>query len=293
MISDVFPMIAALNARVLDIESARGARERPANSDVIDILVRARALQSSLSTSSRQWTQVAALYQRALELDPSSVTALCGLARALVDSADGMTEDPTIPARYRRADELILQAELLRPDDMRVMDVRVYLLGKQGRYADVIPAAQRAIEAYPNLGGPHVWLGTCLTRTGRAADAIPEFEQAIRLSPRSPEIFVPYLLMGYALLFLGRYDEATAWYQRSLAANTITSAWNRSQNRAAIAAAQALAGHTEEARMSRGGSKSALADAYRPWFLSLQRHQPSRRRAGLPYTGGIAAGWHS
>ena len=35
------------------------------------------------------------------------------------------------------------------------MLARVYLLGEQDRCPEVIPAAQRTIEAYPNLPGPH------------------------------------------------------------------------------------------------------------------------------------------
>ncbi len=56
--------------------------------------------------------------------------------------------------------------------------------------------------------------------------------------------------MGYALEFLARYDEAISWFHRSLAANPNASAQYRGNTRAAIAAAQALAGRTEEARLS-------------------------------------------
>ena len=56
--------------------------------------------------------------------------------------------------------------------------------------------------------------------------------------------------MGYALEFLARYDEAISWFHRSLAANPNASAQYRGSTRAAIAAAQALSGHTEEARLS-------------------------------------------
>ena len=85
------------------------------------------------------------------------------------------------------------------------MCARVYLLGKQGRYAELIPIARRGIEAYPNRTNFNLWLATCLMRTGNAAEAVPHLEQEIRLSPRGPWIFSRYELMGYALAFLGRY----------------------------------------------------------------------------------------
>ena len=58
---------------------------------------------------------------------------------------------------------------------------------------------------------------------GRAAEAIPKIKQAIRLDPRA-HIFVRYLLIGYSLTFLGQYDDAIPWFQKSLAANPNDSA---------------------------------------------------------------------
>jgi TolB-like protein/class 3 adenylate cyclase/tetratricopeptide (TPR) repeat protein len=242
-------IVNALNARLLDVESARSARERPDNPDAADILLRARSLEN-LPRSPQRHAQLVALYERAVELDPTSARALAGLADALLDSVVTWDEDPTVPAKLRRAEELITRAELLRPDHMRVMGSRVYLLGMQGRHAEVIPAAQRTIEAYPNLGAPHLWMGVCLTQMGRAAEAVTAFEQAIRISPRSPYIHARYLLLGMALIRLGRYDEAIPCLQKSLAIHPNNSPRNRGNTYAAIAAAQALAGHIEEARKS-------------------------------------------
>ena len=63
---------------------------------------------------------------------------------------------------------------------------------------------------------------------GKAADAILEFQEAIRVNPRSPNMFGRYRLMGEALLFVGRYDDAVQWLGRSLAANPGDSARNLS-----------------------------------------------------------------
>jgi adenylate cyclase len=150
------------------------------------------------------------------------------------------------------------RAELLGPDDGKVMWVRVFLLGKQDRCPELIPAAKRNIEAYPISSGSRLWLGWCLMVNGRAADTVPEIEHAIRVDPRSPHIWNRYLLMGYAFIFLGRYDDAVSWLQKSLSANPSNSALNRSTIYAALAAAQALAGHSEEARFS-------AAEASRLW----------------------------
>ena len=117
----------SLNVRLVDIESARSARERPTNQDVTDVLLRARALYN-LPPNPQKQAQVVALYEQAVELDPSSGTALAGLAEALMDSLAG-PDDPTAPTKFRRAEELIARAELLHPDNRYVILARVLLLG--------------------------------------------------------------------------------------------------------------------------------------------------------------------
>jgi adenylate cyclase len=289
-VDDIVRQIAiALKVQLTDVESTRGARERPANPDVADLLLQARAL-SNRGFTPQLLNQELALYERAVKLDPSSAIALAGLADVLLASIPVWTEDPTTPAKLRRAEELITQAELLRPDDTDVLWARVFLLGKQGRYAEVIPAATKAIEANPNTTGPHLWLGICLMFNGRAAEAIVEYKQAIRLNPRA-QIFVRYLLIGYSLTFLGQYDEAILWFQKSLAVNFNDSALNRGNAYAAIAAAQALAGHTEEARLSAAEARrlwpTVTARAYYQFNITnpVAASQVARLRDGLRLAG--------
>jgi adenylate cyclase len=238
-----------LGVRLIDIESARGARERPANPDAADVLLNARALQNQ-GPSPQLVDQSITLFERAVELEPKSVTALAGLAEALLDSSGGSWDDPTTPAKVRRAEELLARAELLRADDVKVMWVKVYLLGRQNRYAEATAAAQRAIEAYPNSVGPRYWLGLCLMLNGRTADAIPEFKQAIRAYPRNPHNYNRYYSLGFASVFLDQYEEAVGWFNKSLAALPRGSTRTRGYVSAAIAATQALAGHVEEAHLS-------------------------------------------
>jgi predicted Zn-dependent protease len=119
-------------------------------------------------------------YERAVQLDPSSAETLAGLAEALLESVPyWSTDDPTAPAKFRRAEQLIGQAELLRPDNLRVMLARVFLLLRQARCPELIPFAQRASEAHPLLSSLYVSQGVCLLFAGRAAEAVARFKQAI------------------------------------------------------------------------------------------------------------------
>ncbi len=78
--------------RVFETESARSVRERPDHPDATDALVRAHAL-SDLPPSPQKQTQLVGLYQRAVELAPSSAPALAGLAEALLDSLPAVSSD--------------------------------------------------------------------------------------------------------------------------------------------------------------------------------------------------------
>jgi tetratricopeptide (TPR) repeat protein len=236
--------------RVFEIESARSLRERPDNPDATDALIRAYALYN-MPPSPLKHDQLLGLYERAVALDPTSAAALGGLAETLLDSLPAVTsDDPTAPFKFRRAEELLGRADLLDPNEMRAMIARVFLLSRQDRCAEVISAARRTIEAHPVLSGPYQWLGICLLREGRPAEAVQQLEQAIRTNPRTPQIDNRYRLMGMALLHLERYEEAVSWFHRALAANPSLAAQTRGALYASIAAAQALSGDLETARLS-------------------------------------------
>ncbi|HEY2617396.1 MAG TPA: tetratricopeptide repeat protein, partial [Acetobacteraceae bacterium] len=135
------------------------------------------------------------------------------------------------------------------------------------------------------------WLGICLMFEGRAAEAIPEFEQSVRLNPRNPWVHIRYRLIGYSLLFLGRYDEAISWFERSLAAHPNDTAASLGNVRAAVAAAQALAGRIDEARSSAAEATrlwpTRTARSYYPLKMTnpLNAEQVSRMRDGLRLAG--------
>jgi TolB-like protein/DNA-binding winged helix-turn-helix (wHTH) protein len=284
----VLQIAAALRVRLIVIEGARSARERPDSADATDLLLRARAFYI-LPASPQNLAQGIALFERVLELDPNSVLALTGLAEMLINSIIAPADDATAAAKLRRAEELITRAELLRPDEKQVMGARTYLLGAQRRCPEVIPAAQRAIEAHPSLSGTHQWLGICLMFEGRAAEAIPHYERAIQILPYHRQD--RDRLIGYALLFLARYDEAILSFRRSLAAIPNDAVRSRGTVHAAIAAAQALAGRTEEARWSAAEASrlwpTLTVRSYYPFKITspVNAAQVSRMRDGLRLAG--------
>jgi adenylate cyclase len=127
---------------LVDSEAARGSRERPENPDAFDLMLQARSLQFKPATPDQN-ARMTALYERAVTLDPSSATALSGLALAIMDRLSYFRpEDPLAPEILHRAETLVTQAEALRPSDVKVMAARDFLLLREWRCDELILATQ-------------------------------------------------------------------------------------------------------------------------------------------------------
>jgi tetratricopeptide (TPR) repeat protein len=82
--------------------------------------------------------------------------------------------------------------------------------------------------------------------TGSIEETIPLEEQAIRLSPRDPQLGVWYQQIGQVHLLQSRTDEAIVWFERARSAvpgYPETHAW--------FSSAYALKGETERAAAER------------------------------------------
>jgi adenylate cyclase len=209
-----------LDISMVDIEVARSLRERPANPDAFDLILRARALEH-LPPSLQLSKDALALYERALSQDPSSQIAMVGVAYYLIETSPignwGSFED------MQRAGRLLEKARAIAPDSNLVLNTYVYWLRSVDRCPEAIEAAGRAIQTDPNRA--RVWTGifnelaVCKTFTGHADEAIALQKQADELNPRSPWKFNRYRFMGLDALLLGRDADAIAFLQRSLALN--------------------------------------------------------------------------
>ncbi|HSU05659.1 MAG TPA: hypothetical protein VLI93_08810, partial [Acetobacteraceae bacterium] len=221
-----------------------------------DILLQASALYDRI-WNAQQLPAVTALYERAVQIDPSFVEALAGLARTLLDSIGGL-DDPTAPVLLERVEGLVAKAESLQPERLSVIYARGFLLQLQEHRPEAIAAFQNLIDRYPNSSVGYHMLGTNLLFVGRAADTVSMEQRSIRIDPQNPYIWQRYRRIGQASLLLGRYDVAVTWLQRALAAlpsgngSTATRAFRYAE----IAAALALAGRVDEAH-------SAAAEANR------------------------------
>jgi tetratricopeptide (TPR) repeat protein len=136
------------------------------------------------------------------------------------------------------------------------------VLRAQGRYDEAIPEYETVLALNRNYVHAYANIGQCKLFTGSIDEAIPIHEQAIRLSPRDPEIGVWYQRIGQAHLLQSRTKEAVIWLEKARHATPA-----HPGIRAWLASAYALSGEIEraasqlaEARaLSRDGRYSSIA----------------------------------
>jgi tetratricopeptide (TPR) repeat protein len=146
------------------------------------------------------------------------------------------------------------------------------VLRAQQRFEEAIPEYETVLAVNRNWVLAVANLGYCKFITGSIEEAIPAQEQAIRLSPRDPEIWLCYYWIGQAHLVQSHIGEAIRWLERARSANP-----EHSLPHAYLASAYALRGET-------GRAAAELAEARR---LSCDDRYSSidRLRAVGPFGG--------
>jgi adenylate cyclase len=203
----------ALNFALVDAEAARPT----ANPDALDYIFRASAVLSKPPSLDNYATAIDQL-EHALALDPQSIRARLLLALALSSSVlDGISK--TSSADLARAEELARQALAISPDSVLGHTVRGNLLRAQQRFHDAIPEYEAVIASDRNSAGSYANLGQCKLYTGSVDEVIPLVEQAIRLSPRSPNRGYWYFMIGLTYLLQSHTDEAIAEFEKGRSAS--------------------------------------------------------------------------
>jgi adenylate cyclase len=255
-----------LNVALWDVESASSRRERPNNPDAFDLILRARSI--GLHTMGpREHAERLTLYEQALRLDPSAIGAMIGLANELILRT--FNEYAATGDELVRAARLLADAAAINPNHPFVMGNAAFLLFAEGRYTEAAAADQRTLKYYPNADFAYSQIAVCMIMTGRADEAIPMIEMAMRLDPRSPHNWSRYGNMSWALVLLGKDQEAIVWTQRALEANPDNAPTALAMYNIRLAASYARLGLPDEAHR-------ALTEANRVWpYDTVRMHWPA------------------
>jgi tetratricopeptide (TPR) repeat protein len=152
--------------------------------------------------------------------DGDAATAQATLARVLADTRDhpeALRLLGLLQLRQRRAADAVatLRRALAQwPDDALLRSDLASALAASGDLEGAIASWRRATELDAAQPTPWFNLGRQLQLRGDSTEAVAALERAIAAAPD----FLPaHILLGDALVHLGRFDEATASYRAALA----------------------------------------------------------------------------
>jgi adenylate cyclase len=201
-----------------------------------------------------KYAEAISLYERALTLDPHFAAVQSRLAIALTARVmDGMAD--TAASDIARAGGLAGQAFAASPSSLLVHFAKGQVLRAQRRFAEAIPEYEAMLASNRNWVNALHALGQCKLFAGSIEETIPLEEQAIRLSPRDPQLGNWYQEIGRVHLLQSRTDEAIVWLEKARSANPVHPSF-----RACLASAYCLNGDTERAAAELAEARSVAGD---------------------------------
>jgi TolB-like protein/Tfp pilus assembly protein PilF len=222
-LADLFDMqdeIVARLANALSAQLAAAEAQRAAqapNPDSMDLYFQGMAWLNK-GVTPHNVAQARGYFDRALTSDPNNVDALAVLALAdVVEGANAFVANPM--ATLAAAEPKLVKALSSVPDHARGhMWLGLFeILTK--RVAEGIAECEHALELDRNLAAAHSYIGLGKIIVGRAEETEAHILEALRLSPRDTLAYFWLFYAGVAKNQLGCYDEAVAWYRRSIEAN--------------------------------------------------------------------------
>jgi adenylate cyclase len=280
----VASIVAALEPRVREAETARIGNRPTASLDAYDCVL--RALWHLHHLSAEHCAESRTLLERAVLLDPGYAQAHAYLAWCLnFWIGDGHSRD--VDRDRAAAADAARRAMALDPEDAVCLSVRGHIMAFIERNpVEAIELLDQALECDGNY--PPAWglSAICHAYLGNGDEARERFRNMWRLSPYDPFNFFYWTGAGLGEFVAGRYEEAIALLRKAYRVKPQFVAALRLH-----AASLALSGKTEEAR--RIGQELLAAEPdfrvgkFVDWY-PLQRPEDLERlargleEAGLP-----------
>jgi TolB-like protein/class 3 adenylate cyclase len=200
------------------IVAARESEKRTSAPQVVDLILRARALNFR-TYSMENFRERERLYREALAQEPNNVHAMLGLASTLAIHGEWMdASDPARPQQLTDARAPALKVQAIDPD-LRGIEFPLYLYALEHNDFD---GARRALEATlakdPTDASAYGNFATYYLNMGEPQRAVPLVQRALTLYPKGNEFI--FDILGTAYLALGNDDAAIEWLLRAVDLNT-------------------------------------------------------------------------
>ena len=221
-VADLFDMQDEIVARLasqlraeLTSAEARRAEQAP-NPDSMDLCFQGAAWFYKGPTPNNL-AQARSFFDRALAADPDNVDALIGSAAAHAVAATSLLADPL--AAFTAAEAKLTRALSLVPNHphghmwLGLVDIWTR------RATEGIARCEHALDLDRNIAQAHSLIGYGKLFVGRAEETEPHIAEALRLSPRDPGAFAWMSYAGMSKNVPGSYEQAVAWFRRSIEAN--------------------------------------------------------------------------
>jgi adenylate cyclase len=253
-----------LNIALLSDASRRIEHENAVNPDARDLVIRGWSWWYG-PQSPKAAQEALGAFERALEIDPRSAEARVGIARILIGRLIGVSsssfQKETVQEAAARSERLLFEATESDANQPMAYAVLGLLRRAQSRLVESRIAYETAITLDPNFEWANFQLGWTLLFLGEPQGAIAQGEKSLRLSPRDPNIFWRYELLGSAKMLSNHVDEAIDFFIKGRTANPRV--WNFPF---LLAGALGLKGDLD-------GAKAALAESLKlkPEINSMAR----------------------
>jgi TolB-like protein/cytochrome c-type biogenesis protein CcmH/NrfG len=187
--------------------------KRTANLEAYDALL--RGLEYHYRFTKEANAQARQLFERAVVLDPTYAEAYMELGFTyFLEWVWKWSQDPQA---LERASELVRKAIILDDSLARAHGLLGLVYVQQHQYDQALAESERAVALAPNNAESYAMQADVLLFASRGADALRSIEQALRLNPRYPAVYLQGL--GSAYQQTGRYAEAITTYKQVLVRN--------------------------------------------------------------------------
>lgn len=267
----------AIGLQVIDSEARRREREKPRSDAAVDLVLRGQAILNRPSSAATMM-QARELFERALKLEPDNVDSLAGIASTYIFEVLNGYYETDNNLRLQRAEPLLARALALDDRHLVALKARAALLRAQGNFDGAIKAAQVVITQNPGEPWAYKEIALSMMYLGRTAEALDWFEKAEQFGLHDPGRWTWLGGKGQVQVLLGRDKEAIESLRAAVESNPADVG-----DYAVLAAAYALAGRDEEARVALARYRSVLPNTTVSNFrnlspVPLQLTDPSYRR---------------